>query len=69
MVTSTASRPGRPVNLRKIARRMVRASGDKWLAELQRQADLGDAPAIGTLLSFALEPAATPTTPAPAGRA
>ncbi|MFE8034138.1 hypothetical protein [Thiohalocapsa marina] len=48
-------RGGRPVNLSRIARRIIRQKGAAWMDELQRAADLGDPAAIQTLLDLAQE--------------
>ena len=47
---------GRPVSLHRIARQAVRADGTKWLESLKRDAALGDATAIHTLLELAQAP-------------
>lgn len=44
---------GRPRNLRAMAARAVRRRGDAWIADLERQANLGDVAAIQALLELA----------------
>ncbi len=62
MPAPTPVRGGRPINLSRIARQAVRADGTKWLESLKRDADLGDASAIRTLIELARrEPSKPPT--------
>ncbi|MBK5969037.1 MULTISPECIES: hypothetical protein [Thiorhodovibrio] len=49
-------RGGRSVNLAKRAQRLWRRHGEAWLAELERQAHLGDVAALQTLLALAQLP-------------
>ena len=56
-----ADRGGRPINLSRIARQAVRASGTKWVESLKRDAGLGDAAAIRVWLDLAQQPPTKPT--------
>ena len=53
MPTPAPDRGGRPISLHRLARQAVRADGTKWLESLKRDAALGDATAIKTLLELA----------------
>lgn len=48
-----APRSGRPHNLHRLAARVVRQHGPGWIADLERQAALGDVAAIAALLELA----------------
>jgi len=43
---------GRPVNLQKLAKTLVRRRGAAWIAEAARQADLGEVAAMRFLVDL-----------------
>ena len=49
----TPDRGGRPPNLQRRARALLRQRGVGWLEEAQRQADLGDLAAMRLVLDLA----------------
>lgn len=56
----TPDRGGRPPNLQRRARALLRRHGVGWLEEAQRQADLGDLAAMRLVLDLAqFDPAET----------
>lgn len=53
---------GRPPNLSLLARKAMRVDGPKWVETLRRDAGLGDATAIQTIIALAMrEPSKPPT--------
>lgn len=54
-MTPALDRGGRSPNLSRIARQLLRRHGIHWLAELERQASLGDASAIMAITELARE--------------
>ncbi len=63
MNVPASDKGGRPVDLAKLARNVMRLDGPRWLETLRKDADRGDSVAIQTIIGLALKASSKPPTP------